>query len=307
MPARLLAGAPVLVLVAVLIVLGTGAPATAQVLPPPTPTPAPAPPPLPDPDPVPELPGTSPLITMQPGPAAECGWSNVPACVSEAMAGFFKDLVVPGLNEALGLLGETVLATPKLDEIPIMGHLWEHSRQIVLISYGLVVTICGVVVLAYQTLQTRASLREVLPRIAVGFIAANLSLLLAGWAIDLANSFSLTILGDSIDPEQVGEFLGSVFMRDIDVGSMLVLLIALVLVVMVVVVLLTYVVRVMLTVVLIAAAPLLLMCHALPQTESIAFWWWKAFAGTLVIQIGQSFALVAAIKVFLSSGGVNLF
>ncbi|MEY8043700.1 hypothetical protein AB8O55_30240, partial [Saccharopolyspora cebuensis] len=70
------------------------------------------------------------------------------------------------------------------------------------------------------------------------------------------------------------------------------LFVALALLVMIVVVLVTYVVRVMLTIILLVAAPLLLMCHALPHTEGIAAWWWKAFAGTLLIQIGQSFALV---------------
>ena len=268
MSVRLLARAPVVALVAVLMALGTGVPATAQTLPAPTlaPRPAPAPPP----GSVPESSGTSSLITTQPEQA--CGLSNMSACVSEAMAGFFKSLVVPGLNDALGMLGETVLATPKLDEIPVMGQIWEHSRQVVIISYGAVVTICGLVVLTYQTLQNRAPLREVLPRIAVGFIAANMSLLMAGYVIDLANSFSLEILVGNLDPEQVGQGLTDTFMHDIDGGSLLVLLIALVLVVMVVVVLLTYVLRVMLAAILIAAAPLFLMCHALPQSEYIAFW-----------------------------------
>ncbi len=57
---------------------------------------------------------------------------------------------------------------------------------------------------------------------------------------------------------------------------------------MLVALLVTYVVRVALTIVLIAGAPLALMFHALPQTEGIAYWWWKAFGGCLAIQVGQS-------------------
>lgn len=261
------------------------------------------------PCPQPEPPGGSP-----PGPAApisespqECGFSNIPACVSEAMAGFFKSIVAPGLKDALGFLGSTLLATPKLDQVPVMGEIWEHSRQIVLISYSLVVTIAGLVVLAYQTLQTRASIKEILPRVAIGFVAANLSMLLAGYAIDLANAFSQAILGSNLDPDQIGQSMTDTFMHDIDGGTIFLLLIALALLVMVVVVLLTYVVRIMITIVLLAAAPVLLMCHALPHTEPIAFWWWKAFAGTLAIQIGQSFALVAAVKLFFLPGGITLF
>ena len=72
--------------------------------------------------------------------------------------------------------------------------------------------------------------------------------------------------------------------------------------------LLTYIVRVTATILLLAAAPILLMCHALPQLESIAFWWWKAFAGVLAIQVAQSLALVAAMKLFfMPGGGITLF
>ena len=90
-------------------------------------------------------------------------------------------------------------------------------------------------------------------------------------------------------------------------GGLFVIFMALALVVMLVIVMLTYIVRVTLTVILLAAAPLLLMCHALPQTEGIALWWWKAFGGVLAIQVGQSLALIAAIKLFFWPGGITLF
>ncbi|MEY8043697.1 hypothetical protein AB8O55_30220, partial [Saccharopolyspora cebuensis] len=76
----------------------------------------------------------------------ECGFTNIPACVSEAIEGFFTDLVTPGLNEVLGLLGESLLVTPKLDEIPVIGEIWEQSRQAVLVSYATVVLIAGLLV-----------------------------------------------------------------------------------------------------------------------------------------------------------------
>jgi len=58
----------------------------------------------------------------------------------------------------------------------------------------------------------------------------------------------------------------------------------------------------MLTVVLLAMAPLALACHGLPQTEGVARWWWRAFAGILAIQAAQALVLVAAVRVFLSPG-----
>ncbi|GAB2677138.1 hypothetical protein GCM10027271_42450 [Saccharopolyspora gloriosae] len=321
-----------LVVIALLAVLGLAGPAATALAqapsPAPSPVPAPADPTVPVPlPPRPDAcgPGTTlPVcafpppstrpppeppqpVTPKPGGGEECGFSNVPACVSDAVASFFKGLVTPGLNEVLGLLADSLLVTPRLDELPVMGEIWEQSRQIVLVAYSLVVTIAGLIVLAYQTLQTRASIKEVLPRVAVGFLAANLSLLFAGYAIDIANALSQAILGNNLDPGQAGQAMTETLMQDLDVGGVFLIFVALALLVMLVVVLLTYVVRLMLTIVLLAAAPLLLMCHALPQTEGIALWWWKAFGGVLVIQIGQAFTLVAAMKMFFLPGGITLF
>lgn len=283
---------PVMVLLALTVLAGLAAPAEAQLSPVSSPVSAPT-------APVPE-PGDS-------APASECGLFNLPACVSEAIGSFFTALVTPGLSEVLGLLSDSLLVTPKLDEVPVLSGIWEQSRHIVLLSYTLVVSVAGLVVLTYHTLQTRASIKEIFPRIVVGFIAANFSLLFAGYAIDVANAFSRAILGSNLDPNQVGQAMADTLLHDLDGGSLLLVFVALALLGMLLVVLLTYVVRLMLTILLLAAAPLLLMCHALPHTESIAFWWWKAFAGTLVIQIGQSFALVAALKLFFMPGGITLF
>ena len=76
---------------------------------------------------------------------------------------------------------------------------------------------------------------------------------------------------------------------------------------MLIVLLVTYIVRVALTVILIAGAPLVLMFHALPQTEGIAYWWWKAYGGCLAIQVVQSLTLITAMRVFLAPGGFTVF
>ncbi|NYI93720.1 hypothetical protein HNR02_007095 [Amycolatopsis endophytica] len=78
---------------------------------------------------------------------------------------------------------------------------------------------------------------------------------------------------------------------------MWIIFIGLVLAGLLVALLVTYVVRVALTIILIVAAPLALMFHALPQTEGIAYWWWKAYGGCLAIQLGQSLTLITALKV----------
>lgn len=248
--------------------------------------------------------------TRQPGDtddgAADCGITDVGGCVTNAINGFFRGIVEDALNPLLDLLSKTLLTTPTPESLPRIGQLWHSSWQILLASYGLLVLIAGVLVMGYETLQTRHSVKEIAPRLAVGFLAGAVSLWAATRAIELANALARAVLGDGLDATAVGTTLRNLVMGSLN-GGIWIIFIGIVLAGMLVVLLVTYIVRVALTIILVAGAPLALMCHALPQTEGIARWWWKAFAGCLAIQIAQSLTLITAIRVFLAPGGFSLF
>ncbi|WP_246537792.1 hypothetical protein [Saccharopolyspora endophytica] len=310
--------AALLVLVVAAGLAFTGA-ASAQPAPPPAPSapvPAPSPPPCQGPScipqPVPVLPGNQPPGNQSnpnqaPAQESSCGITDIPTCVSDAIESFFRDLVTPGLNSLLDLLAKSLLVTPPLDQLPVMGQIWGSTQQIVIAVYATLILVAGIIVMAHETLQTRHSIKEILPRVIVGFLASNLSLFFGGKVIEIGNALSRAILGDGLSPETAGRAMRETLMHDLDGGGLFVIFIALALIVMLVAVLLTYIVRITLTIILLAGAPILLMGHALPQTEGIAFWWWKAFAGVMAIQVGQSLALVAALKLFFWPGGITLF
>jgi hypothetical protein len=92
----------------------------------------------------------------------------------------------------------------------------------------------------------------------------------------------------------------------IESGGLFIILTGLVLVVVGLGLLIVYVVRIVITLILIVSGPLFLMCHALPHTEPLARWWWKAIAAVLGIQVAQALVLITAVRTFLS-GGVHLF
>ncbi|MCP2199972.1 hypothetical protein LX90_003656 [Lentzea flava] len=241
----------------------------------------------------------------------ECGITDIGACVADGINNFFWALVVGALNSLLKLVGETLLATPTLEQLPRVGELWESSRGIAVASYALLVMVAGIVLMAYETLQTRTTIRQVAPRIAVGFLAANLSLLLAGKAIEFANALSTGLLGIGLDPSSTAKTLSVVLtqtvMSSITSAGLFGTLISLGLVVLLISLVGTYVMRVAVTVILLAGAPLFLVCHGLEQTDGIARWWWRAFFGVLGIQVGQSLALIAALRVFFTEGGFTIF
>lgn len=261
------------------------------------------------------MPGTTTPLPTAPGVGqppweangdSECGITNVNACFTEAINDFFRGIVSEALNPLLDLLSRTLLTTPMPDSLPRVGELWNTSWQVLLVSYSLLVLLAGVIVMGYQTVQTRHSVKEIAPRLMVGFLAGALSLWAAGKGVQIANAGVAAIAGDDIDATTAGRTLRDLVLNSLT-GGIWIHFIGIFLAGMLVALLITYVVRVALTIILIAGAPLALMFHALPQTEGIAYWWWKAYGGCLAIQLGQSLALITALKVFLAPGGFTLF
>lgn len=278
---------------------------------PPTSVPAPCEGPncIPQPAPLdPRAPRQPPALGAGSGERAdECGITDPIACVTEGIEEFFRNLVADALNPLLELLGQTLLTTPEPSALPSVGQLWTESWQILLAVYVILVLIAGMVVMGYETLQTRYTVKEIGPRVVIGFLAGTLSLFVATKAIEIANALAHAVMGEGVNPQTAGEALTDMVLGALNDGGLWLVFIGLALAVMIIVLLVTFIVRVMLTILLIAAAPIALMWHALPHTEGIAYAWWKAFGGVLAIQLGQSLAMVVALRVFFAPGGFTVF
>ena len=257
-------------------------------------------------------PAGTPTVTAPARPAeSECGILDPGACIGEGIAGFLHLLVGESLNVLLGWVGSSLLSTPTLADLPRVGEIWEQSRLFVVAVYSLLVMLAGIVLMGHESVQARYSVREIAPRVVVGFLAANLSLVVGDHAIRLANAATMAVLGDGLDPQTSGkavtELFVSIVANSLVTGGLFAGALSVVLTVLLVALLVGYIVRVALTVILLAGAPLPLMCHGLPQTEGLAYWFWRAGAGVLGIQVGQSLTLIAALKVFLQPGGFHFF
>ncbi|WIV57965.1 hypothetical protein [Amycolatopsis nalaikhensis] len=280
----------------------TSAPSTCSNIPPGQPRP-------PDciPQPTTPPPGTGP---QRPGTGGnngdpDCGITNIGGCIAKAINSVFRDLVNAALSPILDLLGHTALSTPTIDSLPGIGELWNNSWELVVAAYGLFVLIGGIVVMSHESIQARYSIKEIGPRIPVAFLASALSLFFADKFIQLANALTLGVLGGGVNPPSLGNTLKDA-VQGIQSGGLFIILVGLVLVVVGLGLLIVYVVRIVITLILIISGPLFLMCHALPHTDPLARWWWKAIAAVLAIQVAQALVLITAVRTFLS-GGVHLF
>jgi len=252
-------------------------------------------------DPTPSVPvGPSGEVTG--GGDADPGFFDVSGRIGKAINDWFRSLVTTAAAGILDALGKTVLITPDPSTNPRIRDLWSTAAVISTTSFVLLVVIGGLIAMGHGTVQARTAAKDVLPRLVVGFVAANTSLPIVGQAVRFANAVSQAFTGQGA-PAGAGVTFDKLVVVPVAGDSMFLVLLGLVVLVLAVVLLLTCIGRVAVIVVLAAAGPLLLPFHALPQTEGVAHLWWRALAGALGVQVAQAFTLVTAVRVFLVSDG----
>jgi len=237
------------------------------------------------------------------GTQSSPGLFDITGHIEAAIDDWFRDVVTSALNPILDLLGHTLLATPNVTAQSRVGQLWQMTEGIADAFLVLFVLVGGAIVMGHETVQTRTAIKDILPRIVFAAIAVNASLSVAGLVISTADSLSQAVLGQGVDPAQATVVLRQLVLGSLADGGIFVVLLGGVVAVLAIVLLATYVVRLALVILLVVAAPICLVCHALPQTEGLAKLWWRAFAGTLAVQVAQSLVLITALRVFLASGG----
>jgi hypothetical protein len=243
-----------------------------------------------------------PTTTAPVPPPDSPGLFDIPGRVRRAVNDWFRDLVASALSPTLELLGRSLLATP---DVTAPGgrarELWWVSAGLANTAFVVLVLLGGAVVMGHETVQTSYSVKEIAPRLVLGFVAANTSLLLAGRGIALANALSQALVGQGVDPAHVTDQLRQLTLAPLDSGGIFLVLVAGVVAALALVIVATYVIRVAAVMVLVAGAPLALVCHALPQTDGLARGWWRAFAACLGVQVGQALLLVTALRTFFAA------
>ncbi|MEU9823307.1 hypothetical protein ACIGG9_29105 [Pseudonocardia alni] len=249
---------------------------------------------------------TVPAQAPAPAPVGSCGVFDVAGCIGEAFTGLLRAAVTDVVNPALELLSDTLLSTPLPSTVPRLTELWGLSWRIALAAYTALVLAGGLLVMVHQSVQTRHGVREVAPRLVVGFVAAWWSLPLADTGVQIANALSRELVG-GVDERAGMAGLAALVRAAITsppavpgvAASWPLLLASAVVGVLLVAVLAGWVLRVVMVIVLVAGAPLVVMWHALPQTDPLARWWWRAMTGLLSIQVLQALIVSVGLVVLL--------
>src|SRR3954451_7113223 len=167
-----------------------------------------------------------------------------------AIIKWFAGVIVGGLNVLWGLLAVTAFTTPDVTVLAEVRSIAGTSLAVVNTVYVLAILWMAILVMGRDTIQSRYGLGELIPRLVIGLIGANLAMPLCSQLIGLANAVTAALTSQDITspaslkqmphwaPASLGAWKGSA------AAGFLLLLIGLVIAVMVGVLLVQWIGRV---------------------------------------------------------------
>lgn len=223
--------------------------------------------------------------------------------VREAINGWFRGLVEDALRPALRLVGQTLLATPRVTGEDRIRQLWQVTAGIANALLVLAILAGAALVMSHGSVQSRYSIKEILPRLIVAAVLVNASLALSGQMVAVANALSSGFVASGADATEASGRLAGWVVAAVSGGGIFLIFLGLACAAFAVVLLVLYIVRAALIVLLVCAAPIMLLAHALPQTEGLAHLWWRAMLAALSVQVAQALTLAVAVRVFFTPEG----
>ena len=223
-------------------------------------------------------------------------WLFPVAKILDKFMDWIAKAILASFDTILSAIARFLLITPDVTGLPQVQALSGRSTWIVDTVFVLAFLAAGVMVMvAGGDERSRYTVKDLAPRLVVGFISAHFSQLLCGLAIVVANGLteSLSQPGGSSDGAFTAIRTDVRAAADSEIPALLFAVVALLITVLLAATAFSLIVRFSTLLVLTAAAPLALACHALPQTDGVARLWWRGYAGCLATPVLQAVTLQA--------------
>jgi hypothetical protein len=222
-----------------------------------------------------------------------------PGCRAEqSMREILAEAISDAFSQGVQFAASGLILSPPLP--PQVRESWALVLGITNTVFVLIVTVAGILLMANQTVQSSYTARDLVARVALAWLAANLSWLIIVETTRAADALSWAIAGEASDAEAIARaILGAVTNP---VGSGLVVLLVLAILASFGFILtFVVVVRAMLLMLITVAAPLALACHALPGLDGLARLWWRTLGGLLLMQVAHAVVVMLTARLFLDT------
>jgi hypothetical protein len=202
---------------------------------------------------------------------------------------WLTDQTLAMFGELVSLMTARFFVSPDVTLLPQVQQLAGWSLAVVDGVYVLAVTAAGLMQF-FGGVESRFQVKDLLPRLVFGFVAANFGVEVCRLLIEAGNAVTTSLTGEAAAGTRVVEHVRDQMQpaQPNEATLLLVTVIGLLLVILFVQLLIGWITRIAVLVVLAGLAPLALACHGLPHTQPAAALWWRTLAGCLTIPALQA-------------------
>jgi Family of unknown function (DUF6045) len=219
----------------------------------------------------------------------------------DTAVGWLAKAILAALKALWGLLAQTAFTSPDVTVLPQVVTISGRSQLVVNAAFVLAIIAVAATVMTHETVQVRYGVGDLVPRMVVGFIAANFATPICSNLIQTANALTAALTGDAITAagsfDQMRQVVTGALTNASD--SFLLVVVGLVIAVLTGVLLVYWLVRTGVLIILVGIAPVALACHSTPFTDGAARLWWRSLLGVLATVTLQAFAMHTALSIFL--------
>ncbi|SNS98849.1 hypothetical protein SAMN05421812_102643 [Asanoa hainanensis] len=224
--------------------------------------------------------------------------------VDRFLNGFIKwaaDQVVDMLGGVLAFLTSAMFLSPDVTVLPQVQMIAARSALIVNACFGLAIVTVGIAVMVSGSVETRYKVKDLIPRLVVGFALSTFAVPLCSVVIEVANALTVSMVGPAtptVDAVKMARTHVIAALADSRV-AVVALLVGVLIVGLLFTLVVGWLVRVGVLIILAAVSPLALAGFSLPWTEALAQLWWRALLGCLVTPTLQAITLSIGIELIL--------
>ncbi|WP_271190330.1 conjugal transfer protein TrbL family protein, partial [Dactylosporangium matsuzakiense] len=209
--------------------------------------------------------------------------------------------VVGALNALWGLLSSTVFSTPDVSTLPQVTAITSRSMLVVNTCFVLAIIAAGIMVMINGTVPSRSGAGELLPRLVIGWIAANFAVPVCQTLVEVANALTAALTGETVASQGSFNRLEQITLDSLSnpPSAFLAAVIGVLIAVLTGMLLVTWIVRIGVLIVLVGISPIALACHASPVTDGAARLWWRSMLAIVSTVVLQALALHVTLSVLL--------
>lgn len=226
---------------------------------------------------------------------------DIPGQVVEAINAWLLSVAQSIFAFAAGAIANLLAVTPHFERVPEVERLWNLTRGIADGFLVLIALVGGILIMTSSVAGTRYTVKLIISRLFFAALLANVSLSLFATATDLNNALNVALLGSTSLAQSVQTTLQGGLSSLSGLQGPVSLLLALIAAILMLALVVVYVARSAILILGLIAAPVAIICYALPQTEGVTWAWWRVMAATFLLQPVNALLLGVAGRVFFSS------